>query len=96
MVQNKPVIKLALNIEVEYPQELIDGAPKSGPFDDYAEYICESYDVQADASIKEFLQDYGAWGSDELNDHEQNIKRVLWVTILNCKEEKTNFAYIGK
>lgn len=32
----------------------------------------------------------------ELQNLEDNIKRILWVTICDCKEQETTWAYLGE
>ena len=29
--------------------------------------------------LKKELYDYGAWDDNELNDHEENLQRILWI-----------------
>jgi len=31
------------------------------------------------ALLRDELKEYGAWDSDELADHEQNLQRILWL-----------------
>lgn len=85
-----------LNEETEFPQDLIDDAPSQGPFDEYAEYIIENFHIEMslEDSIK-FLKEYGAWDNEELQDLDRNIERVLWLSILDCKENNTNYFYMG-
>jgi hypothetical protein len=39
-------------------------------------------------AIKAELQEYGAWEDDELNDDEQNWKRIIWIAAGDIKEEE--------
>lgn len=81
--------KLILDSEMpEYPRKIIEDAPMQGPFDDYAEYLVENFEIEADHKmIKRYLKDCGAWSEQELENEDTNIKRFLWITILNEKEE---------
>lgn len=90
------VIKFVMNQDTELPQEIIDDAPSQGRFDDYADYLCETFDVQVtlEDSIK-YLKGLGAWDLDELQDLELNKRRLLWVACLDCKENETNYWYMG-
>lgn len=90
-------IHFKLNQEVEFDQELIDDAPKQGRFDECAEYLLESFDVQVDLkeSVK-YLKSTGGWTSDELQDLELNKARLLWLALLDCKEQGTTFWYMGE
>jgi hypothetical protein len=29
--------------------------------------------------VRDVLRDYGAWGDDELSDHDDNLDRLLWI-----------------
>lgn len=81
--------KLILDSEIpEYPSEVIEDAPMQGSFDNYAEYLVENFEIEADHKmIKRYLKDCGAWTEQELQDDDENVKRFLWITILNEKEE---------
>jgi len=89
-------IEFKLNEETELPQEIIDDAPSCGPFDEYAEYLLKNYNIviTLEDSI-DFLKDYGAWEKDELQDLETNKARILWLACINCKENNTNYFYMG-
>lgn len=92
----KPVLQYKYNDYIKIPDNIINEAPSSGPFDDYAEYLIGAYDI--DATVEEtrkYLKSLGAWAPDELEDHYINLQRLLWVSILDCKAEKTNFWYMG-
>jgi hypothetical protein len=90
-------LKFELKQETFIPQELIDDSPSSGPFDSYADYLLETHrvDVSLDDSIA-FLSKYGAWSEDELQDLEANRARILWLAIGDCKEQGTNYFYMGE
>ena len=36
--------------------------------------------------LREVLYEYGAWTDDELQDHEENIQRILWIACGNIVE----------
>ena len=92
---NKKII-FQLHKETKLPKKLIDDAPSSGPFDDYADWILKNYDVIVSLEdSKKHLKSYGAWHGNELNNLEENKARLLWVSILDCKEEKTQYFYMG-
>mgnify|MGYP001615458295 CR=1 FL=1 len=42
--------------------------------------------IPAESLAKE-LQEYGAWDETELQDHEQNKARILWIACGNIREE---------
>ena len=73
----------------DYPIDIIEDAPISGPFDDYAEFLVNNFEIHADhAIIKRYLKECGAWSKEELENIDDNVKRFLWITILNEKELK--------
>lgn len=37
--------------------------------------------------LKEELGEYGAWSEEELNDHQQNLERILWIAAGNIQDE---------
>jgi folate-binding Fe-S cluster repair protein YgfZ len=47
--------------------------------------------VQLDATERDVLaaelKEYGAWGAEELADHEQNLRRILWLAGGDIAEE---------
>jgi hypothetical protein len=92
----KTQIIFKLHDETELPQEIIDDAPSSGRFDEFADYILKTYDVQCslEDSIK-YLKTLGAWELDELQDIDLNLSRLLWISILDCKENETQYWYMG-
>ncbi len=38
------------------------------------------------------LAEYGAWDDDELKDHDENLKRILWIASNNISEDIHNSA----
>lgn len=84
------------NHETSFPKEVIDKAPLSGPFDEYAEYLLNTFQVELDLneSIK-YLKNYGAWTLEEMQDLETNKALMLWLAILDCKENKTTYFHMG-
>jgi ABC-type enterochelin transport system permease subunit len=50
--------------------------------------------VSLEDSIK-YLQTLGAWEDTELQDLEENKMRLLWIAILDCKENNTQYWYMG-
>jgi folate-binding Fe-S cluster repair protein YgfZ len=43
--------------------------------------------INAD-DLRSELRAYGAWDSEELQDHEQNLQRILWIAAGNIRERK--------
>ena len=40
------------------------------------------------AVLRDELREYGAWDTQELSDHEQNLQRVLWLACIDIREEE--------
>lgn len=92
----KPKIIFKLNEETELPEEVIQDAPQSGPFDGYAEYLLETYDVECTLSDSiKYLTTVGAWDDSELQDLETNKARLLWIACADCQESDTQLFYMG-
>jgi hypothetical protein len=41
--------------------------------------------IQPDV-LRQELREYGAWGAEELSDHDRNIGRILWLLSWDIKE----------
>lgn len=41
-------------------------------------------------TLKKELQEYGAWTDEELNDHQQNLIRFLWIAGNDLVEQQKN------
>ena len=39
------------------------------------------------AEVAQDLREYGAWSTDELADHDQNLQRLLWLAAGDIREE---------
>jgi len=92
----KKTIIFRLNQETKLPKKVIDEAPSTGKFDDYAEYLLETFDVECTLSDSiAYLKGVGAWTLDEMQDLETNKGRILWLACLECKDENTTYFYMG-
>lgn len=81
------------DLSPELLQDLKDcGAP--GPADAAVAYILEHYGISGDAEdCKAFLRSYGAWEDTELQDHEENLSRLVWLT--GCSLAEGEPAYFS-
>ena len=85
-----------LHSETKIPRSVVRDAPQSGPFDDYAEWILSQYEIQVSlADTIKFLQGYGAWTDNELQDLEKNKARLLWLAVMDLKESGDSFWYMS-
>ena len=82
--------------ETKIPRVILKDAPRSGPFDDYGASILADYDIDVplEDSIK-YLKNIGCWEPEELQDLEANKARLIWLSVMECLENKTNLFYMG-
>jgi hypothetical protein len=93
----KTTIEFKLHQETELPQDFIDSVPRSGRADEAVKYIQYDYNVECDKEdLIKFLKSYGAWESSELQDHNDNIDRLIWLACLDCQENETTYFYMGE
>lgn len=74
--------------------DLLDcGGP--GAADEAVAYVLRVYDVQGDvADCAAYLRGYGAWEDHELEDHEENLARLVWLT--GCALNEGESAYFSR
>jgi len=46
------------------------------------------------AELREHLRDFGAWTPEELNDHGENLTRLLWTTAGDLDDEPAAARYV--
>jgi hypothetical protein len=89
-------INFKLNFETKLPKILIRDAPQFGAFDKFVEYILLNYEVNVSLSDSiAYLKTLGAWESEELQDIETNKARLLWISILDCRENGDSYWYMS-
>ena len=44
--------------------------------------------------FKEYLDGFGCWDDEELNDHEENKQRVLWIWAGYCLDDPDGYDYL--
>ena len=55
------------------------GAP--GPADACVAHVMQTYEITGDPeACREMLKGYGAWEDEELEDHNANLERLVWLT----------------
>lgn len=90
-------ITFKLDSETIIPQDWIDIMPTSGKADYAVAEIKEAYNVVVNKDgLKKYLKRFGAWNTEELSDHSNNIDRLIWIATLECKENDTNVFYMGE
>lgn len=79
-------------LELEVPTFIVDLVPISGRADEAIDSIVSDTKVKPylnnidKEALRNELKEYGAWTNEELQDHQENIKRYLWIKILDYKE----------
>ena len=78
--------RLVLNLT----QEMRDIGHHPGACDRSIELLRELPEIKSQMAelnpehVKLFLREYGAWGERELNNHEDNLTRTLWLACADC------------
>lgn len=81
---------------IELPIEIVNMCPKSGAADTAISEMLKLQEVIAEVNgidkekLKLELREYGAWSESELNVHEDNITRILWIACGNIQDELYN------
>ncbi len=79
--------------EIELPEHIVDSICVSGANDIAVAEAMELdvikdqlKDIDSDDLRKELSQ-YGAWDEEQLNDHDNNLQRLIWIAAWNIFEE---------
>ena len=93
----RKTIVFKINEETALPWAFIDSVPSQGRADDAVMELLEYWTVEVTLqdSIK-YLNTFGAWELDELQDLDRNTERIVWIACLHCQENKTQFFYMGE
>lgn len=81
-------------IEIGFTKGQLDDLPMSGNVDAYVHRLSleTSLKKQLDAIDPEVLKDelaeYGAWDDEELEDHEENLQKILWLLGSDANENR--------
>jgi hypothetical protein len=82
------------NIEIEMTLEQANSASHQGQCDDDVQWLSEQPEIRAQLDkidpeiLKEELRAYGAWEDDQLQDHEENLQRILWIAAGDIVENR--------
>lgn len=80
------------HIELQMTLEQAESVSHQGPCDDDVRELARVPAIQAQLDaigpvlLAAELKEYGAWDSDELADHKQNLQRILWLAGGDIKE----------
>lgn len=74
--------------------EALKDCGRPGKADVPVDYVLTNYEVSGDeAECRAMLRGYGAWGDDELEDHESNLRRLVWLA--GCQIMESGEAYFS-
>lgn len=78
---------------IELPLDVVKNCSHSGQCDDDVERSLELPEVKTELSeidpdqLRKELREYGAWDDAQLQDHAENLKRILWIAAGNIQEQ---------
>lgn len=81
---------------IELPEDVVNLCYHMGDCSDDIERCMELPEVKAElakldpATLVKELSEYGAWNADQLADHTENLKRILWIAAGNIQDEDTS------
>lgn len=66
----------------------------SGQQDSNVDYIMDNYHITGnEQDCQNYLKGYGAWEEDELQDHTENLRRLVWLTGADlCEQGEAHFS----
>lgn len=85
----KTMIAQFNRFEVELPEQCVKDCSHSGPCDEDVEFWFLKLDTDkfpCSDAIQAELQEYGAWDEDELQDKDQNLRRLIWIAAGNIRD----------
>jgi len=80
-------------IEIEMTLEQAESGSHQGACDDDVAELAKVPEIKAQLDkidkklLAAELKEYGAWDTQELADHDQNIQRILWSACCDIREE---------
>lgn len=79
---------------IQMTKEQVKNASHPGPCDDDVKELSELPKIKRQfkkinpADIAAELKEFGAWDETELQDHDQNIQRILWIAAGDIVDSK--------
>ena len=77
---------------IELPIDVIEMCSHSGDCEADVEYCMELPEVKAELegidpeNLRRELKEYGAWDSEQLSNHNDNLARILWIAAGNIQD----------
>ena len=80
----------------ELPSDCVSDCSASGHVGDAVDYWAKRLKLEAPSwLLREYLSEFGAWSRAELCDHQENLKRLLWIWAFDCRENGADFIWLG-
>lgn len=87
-------------VELEFESiEQCESCSHPGPCDQDVEalstdaFIRAQLDAMDPEGLRKTLREYGAWSKEELEDHEQNLQRILWIATGDVSDSPENYTF---
>lgn len=83
------------SVEFQLPGQCIIDCSHSGQCDDDVEYWLTQLDLSEidPACLASELGEYGAWDEEELQDHDLNLARIVWIAAGDISEQVCGGEY---
>lgn len=79
----------------QLPAECIADCSGPGPADEAVSFWVDRLGFDGPAwMFRRHLEQYGAWDSSQLADHNANRERVLWIWACDCSENPGDYDYL--
>lgn len=79
------------------PRQCIKDCSAPGDRDEAVDHWLKKLQLEAPPwLLRRYLRSLGAWSGQELCDHQQNLRRLLWTWACDCRESNSNDPiYLG-
>jgi len=72
----------------------LKGCGGQGDASSAVDYIMDNYQITGnEQDCQNYLKGYGAWENDDLQDHNENLRRLVWLA--GCSLNEENEAYFS-
>ena len=79
--------------QTDLPENFTESCYHSGSCDSDVEEFSKMFKVPDKEYLSEFLSQYGAWDIEELKDHEENVRRLIWLMAGDFTDGQEIFYY---
>lgn len=82
----------SINDFPESHRDFVSDCSHQGACDDDVEYWKSFFTVDDEEKLREYLETFGAWDDEELEDDDDNLKRLIWTMASDLKERGEAFT----